>query len=671
MGFVTRRLLALAASAILLGSACGTTVSPTPVASPRQSSPSPGASAGPSPSTAPASAPPSTSGDLVVAVASDPVSFTVPGDDPTSQRVARLVFQGLYRPDAQLAMVPDLATAPPSVGGNGLTWTVHLQPDARWQDGTPVTSADVAFTYGMAESQQCRLATSVCAAVHATLNSVTTPNPTTVVFHLARPSASFLADALGTPIFPQAAVQASFARFGQALGTLDAGAVASTNQKIADAMAQTACLAGSPPASCLATSYVAQLQAILDRPGIAAPRRDVVTAYGPLTADAYGLDLVGALGDLVAALDAQGADRLAAGFRLLDFQQDPLGSGPYRIGGYQPGTQLVLDRVAGTPSGPVLPARVIFRIMPDTEVAAAALQRGEVQWVPDIPPEDMPPLESDTALQLARYPTASVTYLAFNVRRGHLFYDVNLRRAVAECIALPQAVHDATGGDGVPLRGFVSPASWAYDASLPAPTYDPAAAKRLIQASGWKLGSDGIYVKGTTRLATTLWVRQGTSPRVGFAGLAAQQLRACGFDVTVREADLLTGILPLLSYPNRFDLYLGVRQMSLDPNDDAPLFLSANIPGKSNPDDANTAGWHDALTDRLFAQAGQATDPATRADLYAQLQQRLSEYLPYLFLWADAGHAALVRGVTAGGEPLDLSSPLYDWNLDGWTLGGR
>lgn len=762
MGLIVRRSAALAAASILLAASCGTQVRPVPAT--RSVGP---ASASPGPSAAPSAAP---AASLVVAVANDPVSFTVAGDDATSQRVVPLLFRSLYRPNAQLAMVPDLAAAPPQVSADGLTWTVQLRPEARWQDGTPITSADVVFTYAMAESPDCRLATSVCATAHAVLNSVSAPDPETVVFHLAQPSASFLADALGQPIFPEAAVQASFTRFTQALGTLDAKAVAATNQQIADAMAQASCLAASPPSSCQAGSYVTQLEAVLNRPGIAAPEPGAVTAYGPLTTEAYGLELIGALGDLVTALDAQGTDRLAASFRLLDFQRAPLGSGLYRLANYQPGKALVLQRVGapagspgaspsaapttpapttpapatpgptrgatagpaasgaptrspappaptpsattapsrtrgpgatGTPSavpsrrptpsappsptlapsgqpgatpvgqpGAGAPQQIVFRIMPDPNVAAAALQRGEVQWVPDLPPEVMPALQADPALQVATYPTSSVTYLAFNVRKGRLFYDVNLRRAVAECIDLPQAVHDATGADGVPLRGFVSPASWAYDRSLPAPTYDPAAARKLIQASGWRLGADGVYVKGTQRLAATLWVRQGTSPRVGFAGLAAQQLRACGFDITVQEADLLGGILPRLSYPNDFDLYLGVRQMSLDPNDDAPLFLSSHIPSQSNPDDANIAGWHDPLTDSLFAEAERATDAAQRASLYAQLQQRLGDYIPYLFLWADEGHAALARRVTADGAPLDLSSPLYDWNLDAWTLAG-
>src|SRR5712691_7066883 len=38
-----------------------------------------------------------------------------------------------------LQVVPDLATAPGTVSANGLTWTYHIQPDVKFEDGTTVT----------------------------------------------------------------------------------------------------------------------------------------------------------------------------------------------------------------------------------------------------------------------------------------------------------------------------------------------------------------------------------------------------------------------------------------------------------------------------------------------------------------------------------------------------
>ncbi len=56
-----------------------------------------------------------------------------------------LVFSGLTRLDETGEVVPDLATTW-SISEDGITYTFKLRPDARWDDGTPVTADDVLFT---------------------------------------------------------------------------------------------------------------------------------------------------------------------------------------------------------------------------------------------------------------------------------------------------------------------------------------------------------------------------------------------------------------------------------------------------------------------------------------------------------------------------------------------
>src|ERR1051326_770659 len=46
---------------------------------------------------------------------------------------------------AGLQVVPDLATAPGTVSDGGLTWTYHIKPNVKYEDGTLVTSADVKY----------------------------------------------------------------------------------------------------------------------------------------------------------------------------------------------------------------------------------------------------------------------------------------------------------------------------------------------------------------------------------------------------------------------------------------------------------------------------------------------------------------------------------------------
>jgi peptide/nickel transport system substrate-binding protein len=58
-----------------------------------------------------------------------------------------LLFRGLVRLGPGNSIVGDLAERW-DVDEKGSTWTFHLRPDMRWQDGAPITAEDVAFTIG-------------------------------------------------------------------------------------------------------------------------------------------------------------------------------------------------------------------------------------------------------------------------------------------------------------------------------------------------------------------------------------------------------------------------------------------------------------------------------------------------------------------------------------------
>ncbi len=59
-----------------------------------------------------------------------------------------LIFSGLVRYDDNGQPQPDLAERW-DISADGLIYTFHLRPNARWHDDQPVTAADVVFTFGL------------------------------------------------------------------------------------------------------------------------------------------------------------------------------------------------------------------------------------------------------------------------------------------------------------------------------------------------------------------------------------------------------------------------------------------------------------------------------------------------------------------------------------------
>ena len=200
------------------------------------------------------------------------------------------------------------------------------------------------------------------------------------------------------------------------------------------------------------------------------------------------------------------------------------------------------------------------------------------------------------------------------------------------CIDHDATVQAATDGNGAPVYANVPPASWAFDPNTPKYTLDVAGAKALIEGAGWTLGSDGIYAKGGKKLSTDLYVRQGRPQRVKFGQLAKDQLAKCGININVKESDFATVLLPLLSYPNKFDTYLGGWSTALDP-DDSSIFGIDQITTKAAPDGNNFPGWNNPQADALLKQGREELDQAKRKDIYAQFQAIVHNDVPYYFLW--------------------------------------
>jgi peptide/nickel transport system substrate-binding protein len=69
--------------------------------------------------------------------------------------VSHLVFNGLFGYDVQNKLAPELASDY-SVDTKGTVYTVHLKPHLRWQDGKPLTAADVVFTYHTIQNPDVR-----------------------------------------------------------------------------------------------------------------------------------------------------------------------------------------------------------------------------------------------------------------------------------------------------------------------------------------------------------------------------------------------------------------------------------------------------------------------------------------------------------------------------------
>jgi peptide/nickel transport system substrate-binding protein len=147
----------------------------------------PAPAAGPSPT----SNQPKKGGTLILARAGEATNLD-PHKVPafTSARVFELVYSYVMRLDENLGVQPDLAESVPTTSADGKTVTVKLRSGVKFHNGDALTSADVKYTFDRIIDTKTA---AVARSFFADVDTITAPDPTTVIFNLKNPNAAMIA----------------------------------------------------------------------------------------------------------------------------------------------------------------------------------------------------------------------------------------------------------------------------------------------------------------------------------------------------------------------------------------------------------------------------------------------------------------------------------------------
>jgi len=594
---------------------------------------------------------------------------TRPYSDPGT--LLRLVSDGLYKFDDQLAPIPDLTDGPCDLTPDGLTFTCHLL-ETSFHDGSPLTADDVAFTYGLALARTCSF--EICdegdrvPGIQQHLKSVEAVDRLTVRFHLVDKWAPFITSILPiVMIDSRKVVTQQFEAFMSKARTVplaDLDAMAKRAEEVSLGKAEPRC-------EQLLRATQATVRSIGLEPADPAIRTNACDLLG---------DLTGQLGRTIWALGLKRTEAIAAAYPLLPFNLRPTGTGPWKVSQAQPGKELVLEAFAGYHEGPPKTSRIVIDLStpPSGEVSRSIATGGtDIQQLPEqFDSDTWKALKRNPDLHFVRYAMLGYLAIQFNLRPGHIFADPNLREALDRCIDKPDAVEAATRGLGVPINSDVAPSSWAYNNALSSRPRDPVAARRLIEQAGWRMGADDVYVRKGQRLASKLLVRSDFPDRTVFARIVASEARDCGIDITVSTESFFPDLRSMImTWPHNepgtkhpFDLYLGGWVIGVDPDDAEGGWASDRITSAQHPNDTNYIGFSDPEVDRLLLEGSTTYALANRATIYRRIQEILAAKRPYIFAYAFGGKTALAQGVGLASGRLDPASPFWNWRLTDLVL---
>ncbi len=142
---------------------------------------------------------------LYIALLGDPKSLNpVIAKETSTTDVTNLLMEGLTRVEMpSLEVKPALAESWQH-DNSGTVWTFRLRENLRWNDGQPLTAADVVFTFNdLIYNPDIPTSSRDILQVNGKPFRVTAPDSRTVVFTLAAPYAPFLLSTAGLEILPE------------------------------------------------------------------------------------------------------------------------------------------------------------------------------------------------------------------------------------------------------------------------------------------------------------------------------------------------------------------------------------------------------------------------------------------------------------------------------------
>jgi peptide/nickel transport system substrate-binding protein len=177
-----------------------------------------------------------------------------------------------------------------------------------------------------------------------------------------------------------------------------------------------------------------------------------------------------------------------------------VGAGPYKFVSFTPGQELVMEAFdeywRKTPSV----KRLVFRVIPDESTRLAALKRGEVDIAYSIRGELAEELRRTKGLTLKPAVIAAPFWIYFPDQWDPKspWHDQRVRQAASLAID-HKTINEALTLGHSRITGSIIPDTFEHYWKPPAPTFDPAKAKKLLADAGHPNGFDaGEYYCDTS-----------------------------------------------------------------------------------------------------------------------------------------------------------------------------
>lgn len=521
----------------------------------------------------------------------NPILYT----DAQSRMVFEYMFPYLMTYDPQtLEPIPQLAIAKPTISeietgpyAGNLAYTFTLHEEASWDNGTPVTGEDMAFTLKalfnpLVPAAHLRSYFDFIGGVE-----VDASNPKTFTITTQKP---YMLQELGLSSMP---IMPAYVYDSEGL---------------------------------MADIPLEDLTNVEKAQQLAESNENLKTFADAFTSPLHGLEPEGVSGPgpykLVSFETGQGAE--------LELKENWWGKG----------------KEEAFPSLSAFPEKIIFQVVKDQNTTISAIKDEALDVAGRLDSKAFAELQADDNIQdiyaLHTPSTFQFYFIGMNTQ-APLLSDKRTRRALAHLVDVNEVINTLYYGYAEPITGPFHPKKPISHKGLDPIDYNIEKAKTLLTEAGWEdANGDGILdreIDGERVDFSLTYLEYQASTFGGNMTLYfKEQAKRVGVDVKINSVD--RGVMVKDLANRNFDLFGGALSPGHEPEEDPKAIWHT---ASDHPRGLNRTRFSHPRVDELIDELRLTTDQAARKKLFLELQEILYDEQPAIFLFAPLERLAFHR----------------------------
>jgi peptide/nickel transport system substrate-binding protein len=317
-----------------------------------------------------------------------------------------------------------------------------------------------------------------------------------------------------------------------------------------------------------------------------------------------------------------------------------LGTGPYKFKDWVRGQWFVLEKNSGYAHSDHKPTvdQIVFRNIPESEVAITTLLNREVDIISNVPPESAPRVSGSARIESAR--TINIMFLGMHTSVPE-FKNKLVRQAVNYAIDREALTKHVLKGYAYPMEAPVGPDQYGYSPEIsPKYTHNPAKAKQLLSQAGYANGFDVDFL-----------VPVGQYNKVkDVAEAIGGMLNAVGIRAKLRTQDQDSGFAAIQN--GKVGMYIFGRGSVVDPSEYLHQYFRTGVTKRLE--------FSSPTVDAALIAEQASFDPAQRVKLLQKAMSALMDEAPVAWLYQYQGLQGVSNRFDFKANP---SEDVYGWDL--------